>query len=1207
MIPVSNGHQQPCSPISSNCVIWQGPDLLCINLCKGDTVSDVIAKMATELCELIDQACQCEPDLTGLDLKCVLPSGDTPPQTLVATIQLIIDYVCELNPGGGGTLPIVQLPSCLYYDDPVTGNTITALPLDQYAAYLAGKICNIRTSIEIINQTLINIESRLVILENCVLPCTPGGGSEVQVISQCIIPGGSLVNVSTLLLALESAFCNLQDATGDPATISQAINQQCLYATTPRLSGVGNYGSLPGWQASPSTLAQSVQNLWIAVCDMYSAITNIQENCCDSGCEGVTFGFTYTVNTDGAGIPISLNLNFTSSLIPPAYADCGGSTLVTITDSASNSVTQAVNVKTLSTNPAGVNIPLAGLNVYQSILVNIPFCVTDGINLCSESRTQIVPLQIPCPTTVTLTPSINSVDVSFTNLLGTGVVYVIKIADTSTGILAGSTTVTLPGGTITHTFTGLASGTSYTVTVEITSGGVTRICPGGVVTTAGTSCANISSVTVDGALTIADADIVLGYTGTSPGGTPGPVTYFGYNIATNKLIIDSFTQDCGAPIISSPLLGMGGSVSVTLAWPGAGNETAIVTEYSSDNVTWSGSTSGGQGLRVIATGITSGVIYIRAKTNCIGPDTSIYAKIMYNYATSEWLVLSAPSECPNPTALSADDCPYGDDINNSTLTCGTSTYTVPGYSSTGRWFYFGVVYVGSTRYYAYAGWSGDSLSPNAVYRVVLCCECPAFILGPTLGSGIINLVCQQGQAISFDLDYVLGVGNPVWNIVLNGYNGTFVNTAGNTFTYTHNNSASYGDTMTIELSSTGTCTTTQYVVQVQIIPCSAGLIASNQSIFAFIDTNSINSSEAPDIATALAAFDANLSSVYGWTGQIYIIPVNDSKWLGYPKAIVDDGVSALLDTSAPWAAITNIPSSWVVHGGIGTIIDKTRAFVIAFSNNSATDYHASTLAAGWGSGATLQPTVAYQTNYVEYTDMILGSNNSVWASLLGFSGPQFPEGFTGVYYPINNGPANSTAAAILQGLACYTAEMIQPEEYGVATAVDVTGYLMDGVVPSATNPYQGYIITDPSITGSPVLIQGLFKAVTGLQNSSWVMFLDQKEPWTYTSNGVTGINTKLLQDLEISCVGCTGVLPAPYGTGYKIIQCNGSNTEFYIGGNLTSLAPLLVTTYGEFTNNSGISYPTWANLATDCFRLASFANPQTAALVFSGPHIDCSC
>jgi hypothetical protein len=29
--------QRGCTPLSSNCVIWQGPDISCINLCKGPT------------------------------------------------------------------------------------------------------------------------------------------------------------------------------------------------------------------------------------------------------------------------------------------------------------------------------------------------------------------------------------------------------------------------------------------------------------------------------------------------------------------------------------------------------------------------------------------------------------------------------------------------------------------------------------------------------------------------------------------------------------------------------------------------------------------------------------------------------------------------------------------------------------------------------------------------------------------------------------------------------------------------------------------------------------------------------------------------------------------------------------------------------------------------------------------------------------------
>jgi hypothetical protein len=338
---------------------------------------------------------------------------------------------------------------------------------------------------------------------------------------------------------------------------------------------------------------------------------------------------------------------------------------------------------------------------------------------------------------------------------------------------------------------------------------------------------------------------------------------------------------------------------------------------------------------------------------------------------------------------------------------------------------------------------------------------------------------------------------------------------------------------------------------------------------------------------------------------MYIIPVTDSEWLGYAKGIVDDGVSAFVDPSPIWASISNLPTSWVSHGGTGALIDKTRAFVIAFSNSSYSEYHDSTLAAGWGSGPTLQPTVTYQKNYLEYVDMITGSNNSAWAMSLAFTDPQFPNGFTGIYYPINNGPANATAAAILQGLACYTAEMIQPQEYGVPTAVDVTAYLMSGVTPSATNPYQGF-----SIPSTPVTIQGLFYPVTTLQNASWVMFLDQKEPWDYDS-GFTGMNLKLQSDLEICCLPCSTSLPTPYDTAFKIVSCtpNGSGKypEYYVDGNFVSIAPWLVTTYAEITNTSAINFPNWNIGTTQCFRLASYADSSDNVTINAGPFTDCSC
>jgi hypothetical protein len=71
----SNTEKESCSPVSSNCVIWQGPDLPCINLCKGDSVSDVVYKLAVEICDL-----KSDIGLTDVDLTCLVQVCQTTPE-----------------------------------------------------------------------------------------------------------------------------------------------------------------------------------------------------------------------------------------------------------------------------------------------------------------------------------------------------------------------------------------------------------------------------------------------------------------------------------------------------------------------------------------------------------------------------------------------------------------------------------------------------------------------------------------------------------------------------------------------------------------------------------------------------------------------------------------------------------------------------------------------------------------------------------------------------------------------------------------------------------------------------------------------------------------------------------------------------------------------------------------------------------------------
>jgi hypothetical protein len=87
-----NAAEESCSPISSNCVIWQGPDIECLDLCKGDSISIVIFKLACLVCDLKEQL-----NVDSYDLTCLNLDTCDIPHTWRDFMQVVIDKLCELQ------------------------------------------------------------------------------------------------------------------------------------------------------------------------------------------------------------------------------------------------------------------------------------------------------------------------------------------------------------------------------------------------------------------------------------------------------------------------------------------------------------------------------------------------------------------------------------------------------------------------------------------------------------------------------------------------------------------------------------------------------------------------------------------------------------------------------------------------------------------------------------------------------------------------------------------------------------------------------------------------------------------------------------------------------------------------------------------------------------------------------------------------------
>jgi len=474
MIPV-NGNTSPCSPISSNCVVWQGPNLDCIDLCTGDTVSDVIARLAKEICDLAEAAC-CEPDLSGLDLKCIQPEAT--PETLTQTIQAIVDHICNQS-GGGGTIPDLPLPTCLQYADPL-GDLVVQLPVYEWATLIGNKICDNIASISLLNQNILNLETRVDILEACVLPCTPAGSSDPDILSSCLFVDGqgqgTLVPTSTLLSALEQDFCSYRSVVGTVQQINSAISAQCITGTTSVLSGTaGNYGSIPGWQSNASTLAQINQNQWIAICDMHTAITNIQNNCCDSAsCDGFDLFINPQVNTDPNGTVLSIDVSLVGSQLPANFVDNGSSYVVTDgvnqINSNFNFVNSFLNNATFNIAPLGT-LDVSGVPLTVTVTARVE--ASDGSSNCEVVKTAVTASNVYCPSnfTVTATPGGDAV-VGFNHTASSpNFNYQILLINMQTGATVSTQTYTPTLGANSITIGGLSPGIAYKIQLKASGTG----------------------------------------------------------------------------------------------------------------------------------------------------------------------------------------------------------------------------------------------------------------------------------------------------------------------------------------------------------------------------------------------------------------------------------------------------------------------------------------------------------------------------------------------------------------------------------------------------------------------------------------------------------------------------------------------------------------------------------------------------------------
>jgi hypothetical protein len=483
-----------CTNISSNCVIWQGPDIPCINLCKGDSVTDVVYKLATELCTLMTTF-----DLNSYDLDC-FQKGVCQPTDFQSFMQLLINKVCALEScspcayscvpdcapvtaaasyavtATGGSDTIVNINPAFYYKNQF-GDTVTTMPLSDYVTTIGNKVATQITTISGIQAALADQNRRLTELENAPVPTV-----ELPFITPTGVLPKTPTEITAVVQAMEAQFVQLRNATGTPNEIYTGIQKQPgSLNNSPTLSSPkSTMSSLSGWASNVVNEADSVGNMWLTIMDIRNALQNMINNYVPTECSSISLSMlaTYSSST------IVLYINGT---IPSTFVNTYAlGTSFTISDVYGNSITQNIDIKSIINNVSGYNIPIGGtlLNPSGNLTISAEPSFTSkssGSQCMSILQYTIVNVS-SCPP-VSYTPSRDAIEYAFTTDSGSKIYNVELWTETGSSPISTQSFTSTAVNNITSSFVELTSATAYKVRVTVEINGVITTCPFTAITT----------------------------------------------------------------------------------------------------------------------------------------------------------------------------------------------------------------------------------------------------------------------------------------------------------------------------------------------------------------------------------------------------------------------------------------------------------------------------------------------------------------------------------------------------------------------------------------------------------------------------------------------------------------------------------------------------------------------------------------------------
>jgi hypothetical protein len=315
-----------------------------------------VYKAAVVLCGLKDTL-----DLSDLDFQDlfeVCSACPEPAKTLQNVLQLLIDktksleeLIDELGGGNDGEETIIHVASCFRTDDG-SGDPITDLKHSDYTKAIGLQVCSVlidlaglTTRVNGLEDDVDDLKDRVTVLET--------GDDGLDALTERVDD-------------LETTVTGLTTVLGTNTDLAEITSEECP------TSGPGNsVSSLAAgdgsalWTGSSDNVAESMKRIWLAVCDLRSAVKIIQDNCCQITCDDVTVDFDIRLSDDRTQATLFFAFK---SHVPAGFTDVNAlGNKLTVTDTNGGMKQFFIKVAEEVENPDGVIIDLSSSSLDSSL------------------------------------------------------------------------------------------------------------------------------------------------------------------------------------------------------------------------------------------------------------------------------------------------------------------------------------------------------------------------------------------------------------------------------------------------------------------------------------------------------------------------------------------------------------------------------------------------------------------------------------------------------------------------------------------------------------------------------------------------------------------------------------------------------------------------------------------------------------------------